>query len=283
MMAHTPSTLFLVQVRGYRANSDEREGRFSSASVFWLGGNVLHKGSFFVENRAFALIASGLIAFAALLASWSPLHAQDAGPDQYRLAPADQIAVSLPLNPEVNATGTIGPDGRFSIPLVGRLPLGGHTVDEAERLIADAFRSEHIVADARPNIAVTTYNAAIYVAGEVRTPGAIALNRPLNAYQAVVLAGGLLDTARSGKVAVISRTATGAASVRLVNLHDYPRNDAASPLLLAPGDVLFIPKSRIAEINQWIEQHINKVVPNSLKFNVNIGDTSTATSAIVTP
>jgi protein involved in polysaccharide export with SLBB domain len=210
------------------------------------------------------------------------LRAQDAGAAPYMLLPADQIAVSLPLNPEINASGTIGPDGRFSIPLVGRLPLAGRTVDEAQTLIADALRSGGIVANARPDIAVTTYSAAIYVAGEVRAPGAIALSRPLDAFQAIVRAGGLLNTAQSGKIAVIRRTPSGAASVRIVNLHDYPKNDAAPPLVLAPGDVLFVPKSKIAEIDQWIDQHINKVVPDSLRFNVNIGANDT-TAAIVTP
>ncbi len=240
---------------------------------------MTNEGSYMVQRSVLALMA-----FVAMAASSAPLLAEDADTGQYRLAPADQIAVTLPLNPEINASGTIGPDGRFSIPLVGRLPLGGHTVDEAEKLIADGLRTGGIVADARPSIAITTYSATIYVAGEVRTPGSIALSRPLDAYQAVVLAGGLLDTARSGKVAVISRSVTGAATVRLINLHDYPRNDAGPTLRLAPGDVLFVPKSRIAEIDQWIEQHINKVVPNSLKFNFNIGDTTTAASnATITP
>jgi protein involved in polysaccharide export with SLBB domain len=278
MMARILSTLFPAHADAYICKLDEREGRFSSALVIQaLEGVVTLQGWYLMRKCMYALMAFSCVTLSA------PLRAEGTAPAQYRLSPADQIAVSLPLNPEVNASGPIGPDGRFNLPLVGRLPLGGHTLDEAERLVADALRSGGIVADARPNIAVSTYAAAIYVAGEVRTPGPVALNRPLDPFQALVVAGGLLDTARSGKIAVISRSDTGVASVRIVNLHDYPRNDVTTTVALAPGDVLFVPKSRIAEIDLWIEQHINKVVPNSLKFNVNIGDTSTATSAIVTP
>lgn len=210
-------------------------------------------------------------------------QADDGSPGEYRLQAADQVVLSLPLNPELNASGPIGPDGRFSMPLVGRLEFAGRTLTEAEHLVADALRRDGIVADAHPNLAVSAYGSAVYVGGEVRTPGAVPLNKALDPLQAVIASGGLLDTARSGKVAVISRPANGPAMLRIVDLKSYATRGGRPPLTLAPGDVVFVPKSRVAELDLWLDQHVNKVVPQALHFNYNLGETTSAATAIVSP
>ncbi len=234
-----------------------------------------------------ASFAASFAAFALALVACGPSPALAQDQADYRLMPGDQIAITLPLNPELNAAGPIGPDGRVGMPLVGRLRLGGLTVDEAQAVVTRALRDGGIVADARPSLAVTIYGASVYVGGEVRNPGEVALLKAPNAMQAVILAGGMLDTARAKQVAIITPSLTGPARVRTVDLHAYARRGVAATHadvpLLAPGEIVFVPKSKIAEVDLWIDQHINRVIPTSAHFNYNAGGGGVTTDTSVTP
>jgi protein involved in polysaccharide export with SLBB domain len=199
----------------------------------------------------------------------------------YRLLPGDEISVRLPLNPELDTTGPIGPDGRFSIPLAGRVEIGGMTLGDAEGAISRALRDGKIVADARPGIVVAKYAGVVYVGGEVRDPGPVPLTKALNPLQAIINAGGLLNTARSKKVVIVRQVTDTAHRIETVDIRDIVKTGGfGAPLALAPGDVVFVPKSTIAEVDLFIDQYINRIVPNALHFNVNVGNGNATTTTI---
>jgi len=210
-----------------------------------------------------------------------PATAQEAAaaPGEYRLLPGDEISVKLPLNPELDTSGPVGPDGRFSIPLAGRIEVGGMTLSQAEGAIATALRQQRIVADAKPGIVVAKYAGVVYVGGEVRAPGQVPLTQALNPLQAIIRAGGLLDTARSRKVVIVRNALLTPHRIETVNIRDIVKTGGQSaPLSLAAGDVVFVPKSTIAEVDLFIDQYVNRIVPNALHFNVNVGHGATTTT-----
>lgn len=217
---------------------------------------------------------SVVIAMAAMFAGTQaalaamPMQAEQA----YRIAPGDELSISFPYNPELDHAGPVGPDGRFSLPLVGNLPLGGRTIDEVAATISAALRRQGIVEDARPTVAIRQYGAVIYVGGEVRTPGAVKLTQAMDPMQAVISAGGTLDTARTKKVVVIHRTPDGSIVQRHVDLREYARHGIATGIDLQPQDIVFVPRSSIAEANLWIDQHINKLLPFSRSLNYSLGN-----------
>ena len=199
----------------------------------------------------------------------------------YRLAPGDDISVTFRDNPELNAAGPIGPDGRFTIPDIDSVSLADQTPDEAARHIALALREARIVADARPSVQVRQYAATVYVGGEVRQPGAVKLTGPLDPMQAVILAGGMLESARTNRVVVIRPASVPGAApeTQVVDIRDYTKH--GRPLALAQlqaRDVIFVPRSSIAEVNLWIEQHINRVLPFSRSLNYSLGPNLFSTS-----
>lgn len=197
---------------------------------------------------------------------------------EYRLGPGDQLAITYPYNAELNYEGTVGPDGRLTVPLIGALPVAGRTVGEAAAMVSEGLRRGGIVADARPSVAVRTYGAAIYVGGEVRTPGAVRLSGPMDVMRAVIMAGGVLETAKSKRVVVIRRMPDGTPSLRYVDLRAYVKNGGAGQSeMLQPEDVVFVPRSSVAEVNLWIDQHINRMLPFSRSLNYNVGDSAAGT------
>jgi hypothetical protein len=38
-------------------------------------------------------------------------------------------------------------------------------------------------------------------------------------------------------------------------------------LMLEPYDIIYVPRSRIARVNQWIDQYINEIIPQSMNVN----------------
>jgi protein involved in polysaccharide export with SLBB domain len=197
-------------------------------------------------------------------------------PPEYRLGPGDEISVTFPLNQELNHDG---PDGRFTMPLIGDLLLEGDTVNEATLAIANALREGRIVADARPSLTIRHYNASIYVGGEIHQPGVVTLSPGMDALQAVIAAGGMLDTAKTKRIALIRRTADGHASIMFIDLRSYLRG-ATGRVMLQPRDVVFVPKSSIAEADNWVDQYLNKLLPFNKSLNYNTGNYGATTTVV---
>jgi protein involved in polysaccharide export with SLBB domain len=190
---------------------------------------------------------------------------------EYRINPGDELSVVMPFNAELNHDGPVGIDGRFSMPLGGSLDLSGRTIPEAEAIINESLRRAGIVANARPSITVKRYGSTVYVGGEVRSPGAISLNGSTNPLQAIIMAGGLLDTARSKRVVIIRET-DGKSAAYAVDVRSYAHRAIGSgAMTLQPRDIVFVPKSSIAEADLWVEQYLNKLLPFQRYITYNIG------------
>lgn len=234
-------------------------------------------------TRLWTALVVLLAALGATLAS--PATAQEvaaasaiAPAPEYRISPGDELSVTFPYNAELNHDGPVGPDGRFTMPQIGNILLAHATLADATRTIADALRRGGIVEDARPSVTIRQYGASVYVGGEVRSPGLVRLTGGMDALQAVIVAGGLLDTAHSKKVVVIRRDAEGRPAQHYVDLRAYVRHNAAAgaePLLAQ--DIVFVPKSSIAEADLWIDQYVNRLLPFSRSLNYSLGNTAVNT------
>lgn len=194
----------------------------------------------------------------------------DAG-DAYRIGAGDELSVSYPYNPEMNLAGPVGPDGHFMVPFVGNLAVGGHTLDEVAAEISRKLRSGGIVADAHPVVAIRTYGSVVYVGGEVRNPGPVKLTEAGDPLQAVISAGGLLETAHLRKVVIIHRAADGSIGKRVADLRAYSLLGRSPGIVLQAQDIVFVPRSSIAEADLWVDQYLNKLLPFSKSVNYSLG------------
>ncbi|MES3152086.1 polysaccharide biosynthesis/export family protein [Sphingomonas faeni] len=228
-----------------------------------------------------ASIAVAGIVLAAVAPAGVPAQTRDAAANrsvaavapEYRISPGDELSVTFPYNAELNHDGPVGPDGRFTLPQVGNIVLANATVDEATGTISAALRRLGIVENARPSLTIRQYGASVFVGGEVRNPGAVRLASGMDPLQAVIAAGGLLDTAKSKRIVIIRRGADGTPILRYVNLRDYLRHGVGTGIEpLHAQEVVFVPKSSIAEANVWVDQYINRLLPFSRSLNYSIGN-----------
>ncbi|WP_198137668.1 polysaccharide biosynthesis/export family protein [Terriglobus sp. TAA 43] len=193
--------------------------------------------------------------------------------EEYRLAPGDELSINFPNNAELNHVGPIGPDGRVSIPLMGNVLLAGDTSTQAASVITNALRDAGIAANAVPDITIMRYGTTVYVGGQVKSPGAIQLVSGMDVLQAIIAAGGMTDMARTAQVAIIRRTSDNHANVFYVSVRNYTKGHPNGVIAtLEPRDVVFVPRSKITEVDMWIDQYINKTIPFSRNFSYSYGN-----------
>jgi protein involved in polysaccharide export with SLBB domain len=229
-----------------------------------------------VAPALFAVVFAG-VAQAQVTAVPAAPAAVPAVPPAYRIGPGDDLAITFPYNAELNHEGPVGPDGRIALPLIGSIPLAGDTVNEAAAVITKALSDGGIVANAYTLVQVAKYGSNVYVGGQVQHPGAVALTADMDPLQAVITAGGLLDGAKTGKVAIIHRNAVNGAKVTYIDLHGYLRGHlAAHTVTLQPYDVVYVPKSAITEVDEWIDNYLNKTLPFSRGLNYSFGNYGTS-------
>ena len=166
---------------------------------------------------------------------------------EYVLYPGDEIEIATPTAAELTRTQRIGPDGRISLPLVGQIMAADRTIAEVERDASDAFASQL----RRPVVEITLKTAGplkVWVDGEVRTPGVFDMAGDIDAWQAVIQAGGFLPTARQGEVALIRRGPGGVRMMRAIDLR--PRRGEV--IALRRGDIIFVPRSNLGEVANFV-------------------------------
>ena len=187
---------------------------------------------------------------------------------RYRIGSGDELALRFLINPDLNGSVIVGPDGRGVFPLVGPVKVAGMTVLQADSVLSGAYGQ--VLRNPQVEALVTSYGSAqIYVGGEVKEAGVKPIKGQISVVQAVMLAGGFADDAHTGKVAVL-RQAPGepAPHLRVVNVRgELNSGEAGGDFLLRPGDVVFVPRSAIGEVDLFVKQYVTNLIP----FNISYG------------
>ena len=203
----------------------------------------------------------------------------DAAPSQYLIQPGDGISVTLPFNSELNRNGTVAPDGTFTMPLAGTFPAAGYSPEQLADRIDKMLTANGIVANARASVSVQQYAGVVYVAGQVLLPSAVPLHANMTALQAITEARGMLDTARTNEVVLIRRSPTdGRPMLRTIDIDELThKGDPSQAVVLQPFDTVYVPKSSVAEVDQWVDQHINQAIPFSKGLSYTYTNSTTTT------
>ena len=91
------------------------------------------------------------------------------------------------------------------------------------------------------------------MAGEVLQPGKLEMRENLTAVQAVLLAGGFKDSAKSSQILVFRKLNAETAEVRSLNLKTLKRtSDLENDLTLQAGDMILVPRNRISKIERFV-------------------------------
>lgn len=181
---------------------------------------------------------------------------------EYRLQPGDELDIRFYYNPELNTSVLVRPDGRISLPLANEVQAAGLTPAGLTQRLRSSFEQEL----RRPELTVIvrSFNSQkVFVGGEVASPGVIQALGPLTVLQSVTQAGGFKETARLGEVLVIRRDP--AAQEPIVIPVDISAvvdgSQTNQDIALMPFDVVYVPKSPIANVNKFVDQYIRQNIP----------------------
>ncbi|MEM1086204.1 MAG: polysaccharide biosynthesis/export family protein [Pseudomonadota bacterium] len=194
---------------------------------------------------------------------WQHLDGRDT---RYLLAPGDELEIIVHTAPELNRTVTVGPDGRIRMPFTGPVSVAGRNVETTKIALRAALSSELKDPDLDV-LLVATGSQQIFVGGEVGSPGMFDLPGQIDPLQAIIMAGGLTPEARPKEVILIRRMPGGGVKTAVFDVKSGlfdPRLAEWTPL--RRFDVVYVPRSRIADQNLFVQQYIRNALPIDFSF-----------------
>lgn len=226
--------------------------------------------------------------------SYTPAIAADSTAE-YVISVGDELEVRFRDATQLNTSLPVRPDGRITLPLVKSVVAEGKTPEALERELIrlyaqflrtadlvvivqkytnDRVRSNGRMSRAAPRdldgalVTVTAYAPrSVYVAGEVKTPGFVAYREPLTALQSIIASGGTVRTSRLDKVLVLRNTGVEKPVAIVLDLKAYVTGKSASDIRLRPFDIVIVPRTKIGQVNDALDQYLYQLIPATRNIN----------------
>jgi polysaccharide export outer membrane protein len=171
----------------------------------------------------------------------SPNVGAPTAPD-YPLAAGDALRVTVFQNPDLTLETRVAENGTITYPLIGTVQVGGTTVAQAEKKIAQMLKDGGFIVAPQVTILLTTaHGNQINVLGQVAKPGRYQLdNADAKISDVLALAGGVNPT--GADFVTFTGTRDGRTINRDIDVSQLAQGgDPAGDLKLRPGDTLFVP------------------------------------------
>ncbi len=171
----------------------------------------------------------------------------------YRLGPEDVISITVfgPYQDRYSRAGiVIPPHAIITHPLIPEgIRVAGKTTtqlqDELTKLLDEYIEN--------PKVTVTidkAQSAVFWVVGDVAQPGIRPMARRFSVREALMMAGGVLDTGDKKKVVVARRGADGMLLQFPVNVSAIEKGKQPDNFFLSPGDQVIVPGNRLKTVNK---------------------------------
>jgi len=170
-------------------------------------------------------------------------------PEDYRLAPRDQVVFEMFNEPALKTTQRLTARGELTLPMIGTVPLSGLSLREAEVRLGSLYRERGYFVDPQVMLAVAEYGERfVTILGQVARPARIPLpieTNSIGVLEGVTQAGGFTRIARTDAVQVTRRGADGTDETVVVDVRAMlalRTREVRGEFQLQPGDVVFVPE-----------------------------------------
>lgn len=207
----------------------------------------------FARAAAGALLAAAAGTQAVAQTAVAPPAAQPAAASvtqqEYRLGAGDVIRISVFQNPDLTLETRVTETGLISYPLLGNIRIGGQSVTQAEKLIADGLRSGNFVRNPQVTIVVQQVRGnQASVLGQVNRPGRFPLETAdMRLTDLLALAGGA--TGAGAEVVVVTGKRNGQPFRAEVDLPAvFAPGGREKDILVQNGDVVWVDRQPMVYI-----------------------------------
>jgi polysaccharide export outer membrane protein len=163
------------------------------------------------------------------------------GVSEYRLGAQDLIDVSVFGVDELSKTVRVNSNGQISLPLIGSVMAGGHTVPELEAELAARYAAGYLQ-HPQVTIFVKEYSSQrITLEGAVKQPGIYPVTGKVSLLQAIAVAKGLDPLADLGGI-VLFRQVDGKRMAAAYDIRDLRSGKVDDPQLYG-DDIVVVEQS----------------------------------------
>lgn len=160
--------------------------------------------------------------------------------ERYLLNSGDVLDISVWNEESLQKQVTVLPDGVITFPLAGEVVAKDKTVAEVEDELTKKL-SEYL-ADPVVTVSVTNVEGnRVHILGKVLNPGSFVMNQPLDAMQALSLAGGLSPYAEENNIIVLRRDGTTQQVLPVKYAEIKKGKQLKTNITLESGDVMIVP------------------------------------------
>ena len=193
------------------------------------------------------------------LGGFAPVNSVQSG--EFRIGVGDTLRVRFLFHDELDSEPEVRRDGHITITGLGDFQAYGLTTRELEQ---DIYRRASLTYR-NPQVGVVVTKQSIhraYVGGEVSKPGYVDLRPGMTALRAIFMSGGFRDTAKVDNVLHVRWADDGSYSAEVVDLKEVlETGDVRGDVMLTANDLVFVPKTPIANANLWVQQYIIDLLP----------------------
>lgn len=158
--------------------------------------------------------------------SQQALQAQPSRP-AYRIGTGDKLKVAIYNNEKLSGEYPVGGDGKIGLPMLGRVAVGGLTLDEVTAVLVGRLADGYFL---NPNVTVDMAEyRPVYILGEVQKPGQYPYAEGMTVYRLVAQAGGYSYRANRKKM-----------DVRHDSQHEHALSEIREPDYVQPGDTIIV-------------------------------------------
>ncbi len=206
--------------------------------------------------RALAAAAGCVLGLLAAAPAWAQAPAAPASPAparapaaEYRLGAGDVVRVTVFQNPELSLETRITENGQISYPLLGAVRLGGLSVTDAERVLADGLTKGNFLRNPQVTVIVLQVRGSqANVLGQVNRPGRYPLETAETRLTDLVAIAGGVSPGGSDFV-VVTGTRDGKPFREEIDLPAlFMPGGEARDILVRNGDVVWVDRQPLVYI-----------------------------------
>ena len=165
------------------------------------------------------------------------------GADAYVIGPQDSLSIIVADEAELTGKFRVDADGTISMPYLGRVPLAGLSLADAQDKITALLKKDYLK-NPQVRLEVDQFKArSVLVTGEVRTPGKVPLlGTTMTLLEALALAGSPTQNA-SSEVLVMHPPKAGQTAPEPISINrkDLELGKVGRDLVLQDGDIVNVP------------------------------------------